>query len=352
MTPLVSVIIPHLNRADLLRAAIDSVLRSDASAEIVVVDDGSSASEWDRIVAYATGNVEVTKRSGGNPGPSRCRNLGVHACRGEYVIFLDSDDLMAPWCISQRLKLAAASPVDDLWVFPVLLFRDTPADDPRLWNTMTSGTTSLSRFASGDAPWHTSSPLWRKTSFLSIGGFNERVLYGDDSDLHLRALASGLKAHEFPDALPDAFVRRSDAPRITSSLNASLVESRRTRLAEGFAFLSGKGEDRLIRLWEAQYFVEAEFLLFNNDGDTFAIDRILTDWERSFHPRVLLRRAVRAYFSIGCACRNRAYLVLRAARRLAMMFFPPAYFPFAGNAPHPMTTDATMNTVRQQIGNA
>jgi glycosyltransferase involved in cell wall biosynthesis len=349
MIPLVSVVIPHFERSELLRAAIDSVLRSSvAGIEVVVVDDGSSDDEWERIQAYKNVNVEVSQRRDGAKGPSRCRNLGVQASRGEYIIFLDSDDLMAPWCVEQRLRCAAGAPEADFWIFPVLLFRQAPGDQEILWNQIENGRDSAARFVSGAPPWPTSSPLWRKAALASIGGFNENVLYGDDSDLHLRALVSGLIPRTFPDAVPDVFIRRSDTPRITNSLTPQLVDSRRVRLREGAEFLKAHdGTSDLLRAWEAQYFVEAEFLLFNVEDSGEPIELVLAEWEEEFSPSFRRRGAVRAYFSIGLACRRRAYLLLRVARRVAMIVLPPAFFPFSGNIAQPTATAAVMEEVRK-----
>jgi len=351
MTPLVSVVIPHFERSGLLRAAIDSVLRSSSSeVDVIVVDDGSSDDEWTRIQQYGDANVQVIQRTDGLKGPSRCRNLGVESSRAEYIIFLDSDDLMAPWCVEQRLRIAGAEPQADLWVFPVLLFAHNPGDEGFLWNAIGSERDAATRFASGDPPWHTSSPLWKKTALTSIGGFNESLMYGDDSDLHLRAIVSGLDYLEYPAAMPDIFVRRSDAPRITNSLTPALVESRRARLREGTKFLkSGSGNSELIRVWEAQYFVEAEFLLFNLDHAGKAIELVLAGWESEFAPSSLVRHLVRGYFALGLASRRRAYLLLRVARRVAMMVLPPSFFPFRRKNAQPTATAATMDEVRRLI---
>jgi glycosyltransferase involved in cell wall biosynthesis len=349
MIPLVSVVIPHFERSELLRAAIDSVLRSSvAGIEVVVVDDGSSDDVWERIQAYKDVNVEVIQRRDGAKGPSRCRNLGVQASRGEYIIFLDSDDLMAPWCVERRLGCAAGAPEADFWIFPVLLFRQAPGDEEILWGQMENGRDSAARFVSGAPPWHTSSPLWRKAALASISGFNENVLYGDDSNLHLRALVSRLTPRTFPHAVPDVFIRRSGIPRITNSLTPQLVESRRVRLREGLQFLKAHdGTWDLLRAWEAQYFVEAEYLLFNIDDAGEPIELVLAAWEREFSPSFRRRSAVRGYFSIAVACRRRAYLMLRVARRVAMVILPAAFFPSSGDIAQPTATAAVMEEVRK-----
>lgn len=349
MTPRVSVVIPHFNRSGLLRLAIESVIRDSGSddIEVVVVDDGSRDDEWDAVSGYSSATVQVIQRRDGAKGPSRCRNLGVAASRGDYVIFLDSDDIMASWCVDRRLKFATDAPRADFWAFPVLLFADSPGDSDVLWNRIDDGRDNVARFASGDSPWHTSSVLWKKTALESIGGFNEAVLYGDDSDLHLRAVVSGLNYREYAKALPDIFIRRSNTPRITNSLTPALVESRRTRLREGERFLNNSNQSAdILRLWETQYFIEAEFLLFNLDRAHEAIDNVLGDWETAFSPSRSLLVRVRSYFAIGLATRRRAYLLLRLARRAAMLVLPAAFFSQSGDIAPPTASTATMTGVR------
>ncbi|HVF38864.1 MAG TPA: glycosyltransferase family 2 protein, partial [Gemmatimonadaceae bacterium] len=288
--PLVSVVIPHFDRAELLAATVSSVLAStDDRFDIVIVDDGSCAAEWRRVEALRGGRVSVIRRVDGRKGPSRCRNLGVAASNGSFILFLDSDDLMAPWCIETRLAKTVDTPSADCWIFPVLQFREFPGDLNLLWNRMQTERDEATRFASSDPPWHTSGPLWRKDALQTFGGFNELVLYGDDSDMHLRALLSGIKTSKYPDELPDVFVRRSNEPRITNSLSPELIESRRVRLHEGTKLLKGRASTEHLACWEAQYFTEAEFLLFNHPESSEPVEKVLDAWEDEFRPQPVLR---------------------------------------------------------------
>ena len=331
-SPLVSIIIPHFSRPGLLAEAVESVRASKAKCfEIIIVDDGSSVEDWRAVQLLSDEQTKVLQRLDGQKGPSRCRNLGLAEATGDHVIFLDSDDLMAPWCIEDRMNQVVLNPGADLWVFPVMLFNKVPGDMDLLWNAMTDVCDPVERFARSDPPWHTSSPLWKRESLLRLGGFNEEVFYGDDSDLHLRALVDGLIVRLYPEALPDAFVRRSEAPRITNDLSQELIESRRVRLREGTRFLKSRsGISRLLDWWEGQYFVEAEFLLFNQHRSSDALRAVLNDWEQAFPRPLLLRFMVQAYFSVALACRRHAYLVLRVARRVAMKVLPAEYFPTGG----------------------
>jgi glycosyltransferase involved in cell wall biosynthesis len=351
LPPLVSIIIPHFNRPQLLAEALASVRAStEQRFEIIVVDDGSSAADWEAVQALADERTRIFRRSDGIKGPSRCRNLGLFEAKGDRVVFLDSDDMMASWCLEQRLMESEKAPDADFWVFPVMLFRDMPGDLDLLWNSMADGRDDVGRFVRSDPPWHTSSPLWKVSSLRKLGGFNEAVFYGDDADLHLRALLSGLKARQFPETMPDLFVRRSGAPRITNSLTSALIESRRIRLREGMRFLKTVVAGTPYRpVWEGQYIVEAEFLLFNHTPAKRPIQQVLENWQCDCRPSRMRRTIVNGYFSVALACRQHAYLILRIARRIVMKVLPSCYFPNGGQYHRARAEADVLSAIRSRL---
>ena len=92
--PSVSIIIPTCNRPEYLRQAIESIFaQTYADWEIIVVDDRPSDDTRAVAAAYPT---HVTYVTGEQAGPSRARNRGMQAARGELIGFLDDDDLMLP----------------------------------------------------------------------------------------------------------------------------------------------------------------------------------------------------------------------------------------------------------------
>lgn len=97
--PLVSVVIPTYNRWPLIAEAVESVLRQEhQSVETIVVDDGSTDHTTERIEA-AYPQVRVIRQSNAERGAAR--NRGVEAASGQYVSFLDADDMFEPWHVSQ-----------------------------------------------------------------------------------------------------------------------------------------------------------------------------------------------------------------------------------------------------------
>ena len=106
---LVSVIIPTRNRPTLLRAAIDSVLSQTRPADqIVVVDDASDGATWLPAIEALSPTIEVVRRAQ-RGGAAATRNEGLDWARGDYLLFLDDDDLIAPELIEKGLAVLAAN---------------------------------------------------------------------------------------------------------------------------------------------------------------------------------------------------------------------------------------------------
>jgi glycosyltransferase involved in cell wall biosynthesis len=101
MMPEVSVIIPTRSRWELLeRWALPTALAQAVDLEIVVVDDGSTDETAERLAELTDARVRVVRRDVSG-GMAAARNAGIAAARGEWVAFLDDDDLWAP----QKLRI-------------------------------------------------------------------------------------------------------------------------------------------------------------------------------------------------------------------------------------------------------
>lgn len=110
--PLVSVIIPTYNREVLLSEALASVLlQTYSNVEIIVVDDGSSDDTGCVLAGYDSHVVVIRQE---NRGRSAARNAGVRVAQGEFVVFLDSDDLILPSKIQSQVDYLLRNPAVDV----------------------------------------------------------------------------------------------------------------------------------------------------------------------------------------------------------------------------------------------
>ena len=107
MSALVTVVIPAYNAAPYIQAALESCsAQTHTNLEIIVVDDGSD----DETVSLARQHLGVQLIEQANGGPALARNTGVRAANGEFIAFLDADDLLNPDCIEARLAMLESRP--------------------------------------------------------------------------------------------------------------------------------------------------------------------------------------------------------------------------------------------------
>ena len=104
--PLISIVIPTYNRAKVISEALKSVQQQTyKNWEAIVVDDGSKDNTWQVVDDLARDDRRIRFiRQEKNRGAQVARNAGIRAARGEWVAFLDSDDLLLPNSLEIRLE--------------------------------------------------------------------------------------------------------------------------------------------------------------------------------------------------------------------------------------------------------
>lgn len=118
-SPLVSVVIPFLNREKFLQEAIESIAaQTHQNWELLLIDDAST----DKSVEICRNLAEryspkvhlFVSKEQERRGASATRNVGIHNAKGEYIVFLDSDDVFFPDTIERELKAFEANPAADV----------------------------------------------------------------------------------------------------------------------------------------------------------------------------------------------------------------------------------------------
>lgn len=109
-SPLVSIILPTYNRANLLPRAIESILSQDyQNFEIILVDDGST-DDTSNILSNLNHNRIIPIRIDHNQGIGNARHTGVTQANGDFIAFLDSDDTWLPGKLSMQVEAFGAFP--------------------------------------------------------------------------------------------------------------------------------------------------------------------------------------------------------------------------------------------------
>ena len=119
-----SVLIPVYNREGLIGQTIESVLNQTYDDfELIVIDDGSTDRTAEVIAAYGDRLIHLTQK---NQGPEVARNSGAQAAKGNYLAFLDSDDLMFPWALEVYAEVIRHFEMPSLVLGSLLWFQGKP----------------------------------------------------------------------------------------------------------------------------------------------------------------------------------------------------------------------------------
>jgi len=134
---LISVIIPTYNRSDFLKEAIESVLKQTYQPfELIVVDDGSTDDTAGVLSRYAG---KISALSVNHGGPSAARNHGIQAARGDYIAFLDSDDLWLPGKLAAQMHFFHNNPEARICQTEEIWMRNSVRVNPRQKHKKYSG---------------------------------------------------------------------------------------------------------------------------------------------------------------------------------------------------------------------
>jgi glycosyltransferase involved in cell wall biosynthesis len=217
--PLITCIVAVFNGESYLAEALDSMLaQTHPSLDVLVVDDGSTDGTPAVIDRYGDAVRRMWKPNG---GPASARNLALRHLRGEFVAFLDADDLWHPEKLARQMARFEARPelemsltlVQNFWV-PELEDEAERFRDHR-----------LAKPASG---YSTVALLARRTVFDRVGRFNEEWRHVHDTEWFLRASDTGVVV----ELLPEVLVSRRLHPHSRSRLGGAVSREEYLRLVK------------------------------------------------------------------------------------------------------------------------
>lgn len=195
----VSAIVPTRNRSRLLPMTLRSIMRqANVRFEIVVVDDASTDDTRNVVAAFGDPRIRLI-RNATPTGPSAARNRGAEEARGEWLAFVDDDDLWAPTKLARQVGLATEEGYT--WVYAgavnvddrLRIIHGAPVPDPA------AVVAALPR--SNPIPAGASNVVIHRDAFEAVGGFNQHLRACEDWDLWLR-----LARAESPGRVPSPLV--------------------------------------------------------------------------------------------------------------------------------------------------
>jgi glycosyltransferase involved in cell wall biosynthesis len=298
LAPKVSVIIPAHNTAPFIAETIDSVFHQTfRDFEVIVVNDGSpDTPELEAALQPYMTRIHYLKQE--NRGVSSARNTGIRHARGEFLAFLDSDDIWLPDYLETQLRFLETHPQVDASIADALLFGG-PAGETTL-RMLKNGGPGILAFAEmlrregGQIP---SATTARRLRVLEAGMFDERLRIAEDLELFVRIC--------FPDRavgyLGQVLVKYRQRP-------GSLTDDPRRRKWNAAEI------DALRRLGENLDLSEAQRRLLEKEIAAAAAALALSDGyhhisEHEYVPAVQCLRSANAYYrdpriSVAAFCLN------------------------------------------------
>lgn len=206
--PLVTVIMPVYNRADLVGKSLDSVLKqSYQNWECIVVDDGSTDNSKQIIQNYREKDDRIKYYYNENSGAAAARNYGIQQSNGIYILPLDSDDLITETYIEKAVVCFNENPEIKIVYGKAVLIGEKKEE----WNLPPY---SYELFLMYNMLFNSS--MYKRSDFDRVGGYTEGNRL-EDWDLWIKILKSNGKVFQLPEIV--YFYRTHQSDSITTLLD-------------------------------------------------------------------------------------------------------------------------------------
>lgn len=312
-TPDVSIVIPAFNRAGLVERAVESALSSSPGlgVEAVVVDDGSTDDTSERLKSFGRRIVVVQFEH--NRGRNHARNAGLSETRGEWVKFLDSDDVLEAGALAREV---AAGREENADIVATSCRVGQPGDAAARIVPVPGFRKGIDSLLAGEAV-PTSAALYRR-SFLASLTWDTSLCKLDDWDFFARAFLDGARVTALPvvsytwvshpgqgvlrtSLLTNAREHHAILRKIESHLSESgqLTEARKKRLAQYFY-----KELRVLSLHDQTAFEEGVLHILELDRRFRPRDEEHQWWMRALSGAVGFRNAIRMHSGVKKALRR------------------------------------------------
>lgn len=212
---LISIIIPVFNRKEFVEKMIKSIIRQTYKTwELILVDDGSTDGTFEMCekLAEKDSRIHAYTRNVDCKGAPVCRNIGFKLAKGEYVIFFDSDDLIPPFCLQQRIEYMVSHPTLDFAIFPTIAFWKK-LGDVNFYSGINVSSNGLRHLIDGLLPFLVVTNIYKKDFLLRNNIlWDENMRFFQDQDFNIQCLsnnahyeyASGVKFDYYYRSIPNS----------------------------------------------------------------------------------------------------------------------------------------------------
>jgi glycosyltransferase involved in cell wall biosynthesis len=271
--PKISVVIPTHNRPALLKRAIESALNQKTPAfEILIVDDANCSETEKLVYSYSTDKIAYIKNKDGS-GASSSRNVGAKVATGEYIAFLDDDDVWLPDKLLKQSELITQRSLDAVFSRILIKYEDT---DISYSTSASMPEDSLEAICMENFIGATISSVIRRQLFIKVNGFDEEFPAREEYDLWIRLIQSGADIDVIEEPLCISFrslnnrerisrniVNYENAIRILNQKHRDLIESilsekkKKIRISRQYEFLAAQGISIDLRLSPSKYYLKS-----------------------------------------------------------------------------------------------
>lgn len=216
-------IIPAYNSAEYIGEALESVFKQTfQDFEIIVVDDGSTDDTKEILGKYRDRIRYYFQQNG---GPAKARNHGIRLANGEFIAFLDADDIWLPTKLEKQIGLfkerknlgmvtTGACSFDEKGIYGYSV-------DKR--KKLMQGNVARNIFLHSDVG--TPTVMARKQVFDEVGFFDENIKYGEDDNMWIR-----IASHYEIELIDEALIKVRNHPRRMTVNQAELLENVKTNI--------------------------------------------------------------------------------------------------------------------------
>ena len=225
MPATLSIVMPVFNHPEELKAMLDSILaNSFHDWELLAVDDGSEIETLSVLEKYAEKDkrIHFIRREREPKGAQTCRNIGLEAAQGKFIIFFDSDDYIAPYCLQQRVDEIQAHPELDFMVFRSGLYYDNEfRKQPNILNFgYDFHQDDIVAFCARNLPFIVWNNIYRCEALRKHNiSWDTKLLSLQDAQFNLECLLAGLR-YSYSECPPDYGYRTTSTNSVSKQLRS------------------------------------------------------------------------------------------------------------------------------------